>query len=156
MADDLQILAVLKRHNVPFVVIGGHAVVFHGYSRNTEDADVVWLRSPENEGKLLQALTEMDAHYISDDIDPGTGIERIHPVTPTFIQTQRLLMLTTRYGFLDIFDYIPGLPKEDVQQLFASSIEHDGLRYASLYWLRQMKCASGRSKDQLDLENLPE
>lgn len=34
---------VMARHNVPFVVIGAHAVSFHGYLRATED-----LRDLEN------------------------------------------------------------------------------------------------------------
>ncbi|HPA20912.1 MAG TPA: hypothetical protein PLU30_24400 [Verrucomicrobiae bacterium] len=37
------ILDVLARTDVPFVVIGGHAVNFHGYVRTTEDADAGFL-----------------------------------------------------------------------------------------------------------------
>lgn len=57
MADDLQLLNVLKHHGVPFVIIGGHAVNFHGYGRATEDTDVIWLRSPEAENALFLALS---------------------------------------------------------------------------------------------------
>ncbi|MDZ7620121.1 MAG: hypothetical protein U1E05_24220 [Patescibacteria group bacterium] len=55
-----------------------------------------------------------------------------------------------------LFDYIPGHPDEPVERLFASAIERGGYRYASLPWLRAMKMAADRSKDRLDLENLPE
>ncbi len=156
MPDDLELLGVLRSHGVPFVIIGGHAVNFHGYGRATEDTDVVWLRSPEAERALLAALTEINARYIGKDVDPATGIERTYPITLPFIQASRLMMLCTRYGFLDLFDHIPGLPKEDVGQFLASSIESEGLRYVSLHWLREMKELSNRTKDRLDLENLPE
>jgi len=43
-----------------------------------------------------------------------------------------------------------------VEQLFASAVEHGRYKYASLQWLRAMKLAANRPKDQIDLENLPE
>jgi len=155
MSDDFELLAVLRRYGVPFVIIGGHAVNFHGYVRATEDADVVWLRSPQSEQALFEALTELEARFIGNQIDPATGIEQTYPVTAAFIEASSLMMLLTRYGFLDLFDYVPGLPQLQPAELLASSIESEGLRYVSLDRLRQMKQTSGRSKDQLDLENLP-
>lgn len=156
MAPDIELLETLKRHGVPFVTVGGHAVNFHGYRRATEDVDVVWLRTPENEVLLLAALTEVGASYIGKEIDPKTGIERMYPVTLPYIQANRLLMLWTRCGFFDLFDYIPGYPDVDAQELFSTSIDADGIRYCSLDWLRKMKKAAARTKDLLDLENLPE
>ena len=156
MPDNLEILGVLKRHGVPFFVIGAHAVNFHGYGRATEDMDIVWVRSSQAEQSLLAALKEIDGCYIGNEIDPATGIERTHAVSLPFIQANHLMMLLTRFGFLDLFDYAPGLPNEDVRQLLASSVEFEGFRYASLQLLRKMKQASGRPKDRTDLENLPE
>ncbi len=69
MRDDITIFETLRRCGVPFVIVGGHAVNFHGFNRNTEDADVVWLRSDAAEASLLNALTELQAQYIGDDID---------------------------------------------------------------------------------------
>jgi hypothetical protein len=156
MLPDVSILEPLKRHGVPFVIVGGHAVNFHGYVRSTEDVDIVWLRSPATETGLFAALTELDAQYIGADIDPETGIERTHPVSRERIQSHHLLMLLTKYGFLDLFDYIPGSAGTDVNELFEASVENSGFRFSSLGWLRKMKKASGRTKDLLDLENLPE
>jgi hypothetical protein len=42
MSDDFELLDVLRRHGVQFVIIGGHAVNFHGYGRATEDTDIVF------------------------------------------------------------------------------------------------------------------
>ena len=76
MAPDRSVLDVLHRHGVPFVVIGGHAVNYHGHLRATEDTDVVWQRSVDSEPRLLAALEELSAEWIGDEVDPATGIER--------------------------------------------------------------------------------
>jgi hypothetical protein len=151
-----QLIDVLLKHDVPVVIIGGHAVTYHGYVRATEDIDVVFMRTIESEQALLAALTEVNAHWIGDEIDPATGLERVFPVSLSFVQASRLMMLTTDLGYLDIFDFIPGFPDHSVCEIFGSALETDGRKFASLAWLRKMKAATGRVKDQLDLENLPE
>jgi hypothetical protein len=45
--DPLAIFHTLAAAGIPFVIIGGHAVNFHGYIRTTEDADIVFRRTPE-------------------------------------------------------------------------------------------------------------
>src|SRR4051812_45492108 len=97
----------LANAGLPFVVIGGHAVSFHGHIRATEDVDIVWLRSPESEPILESALRHINASWISDEIDPSTNIERLVPVSISYIRTHHLMMLVTDLGFLDIFDYLP-------------------------------------------------
>jgi hypothetical protein len=61
------LIAALARHGVPFVVVGGHAVNFHGHIRLTEDTDVLWMRSRESEVALLAALQEVNACWISNE-----------------------------------------------------------------------------------------
>ncbi len=152
--SQLDLLRLLARHGVPFVIIGGHAVGFHGHVRATEDVDVVWVRSPAAEAALLPALREVNAQWISDEIDPATRLERLVPVSEAYINSHHLMMLVTDYGFLDLFDYVPGLPGADAQELFEQSIESDNLRYASLDWLRRMKKAADRPQDRADSEQL--
>jgi Nucleotidyl transferase of unknown function (DUF2204) len=152
--DDNEIFRALQRHGVDFVIVGGHAVNFHGHTRLTEDVDIVWLRSEDAATKLLGALTEIEAQYIGKEIDPATKIERLYPINLPFIRLTHLMMLVTRFGFLDIFDYVPSLPEEDITELLRTSVEFRGLKYASLDWLRKMKEKAGRPKDREDLENL--
>src|ERR1035437_6219022 len=117
MFPDRTLFHLLGRHGGPFVVVGGHAVHFHGHERMTEDADVVWMRSPDAEARLLRALEEAEACRIGNDIDPATGIERLYPVGAGYIHANHLMMLWTKFGFLDLFDYIPGYLDEDPKQL---------------------------------------
>jgi hypothetical protein len=149
------LIDVLSKHDVPFVIIGGHAVAYHGYVRATEDTDIIFLRSVEAEAALYEALVEVNARWIANEIDPETHIEYTHPVSPAYIRGTHVMMLLTDDGFLDIFDYIPGYPNEPVDELLASSQESAGWRFVSLKWLRRMKQAANRPKDRLDLENLP-
>jgi hypothetical protein len=65
------------------------------------------------------------------------------------------MMLCTTAGFLDLFDHVPGHPSVPVSAVWEAAVELDGIRFASLEWLRRLKRASGRPKDLLDLENLP-
>jgi hypothetical protein len=64
-------------------------------------------------------------------------------------------MLCTDFGFLDVYDYIPGFPDTPVQELLADSIASGNLRFVSLSWLRRLKAQAARHKDLDDLEHLP-
>lgn len=148
------IFSVLKAHRVPFVVIGGHAVNYHGVLRTTEDCDVVFRRGPGTERRLLAALEEIHAAWISNEKDPRTGIERLVPVTLSYVRSCHAMLLCTDLGYLDVFDYVPGIPSAAAADLFDDAKLADGVRYVSLPWLRRLKQASGRPKDLLDLEAL--
>jgi len=149
------LLDVLSSHSVPFVIIGGHAVAYHGFVRATEDTDVVFRRTPASELSLLAALSEVNARWIGNEIDPDTGIERTFAVSLPYIRGSRMMMLVTDIGFLDVFDYIPGYPNDPVEQLFETAVQEERYKYASLRWLRAMKAAANRPQDRIDLENLP-
>ena len=151
--DDI-ILEALTRHAVPFVVIGGMAVIEHGYVRVTEDTDIVFRRGDATDASLLAALRELKACWISAEKDPATGVEKLVPVSAAHVAGHHLMMLHTDVGFLDLFDYIPGFPEEPVDLLFADAVMRHGVRFASLHWLRRMKEKAGRPKDLDDLANL--
>ena len=155
MAPDVGLLSTLARHGVPCVVIGGHAVNYHGHLRTTEDTDLLWLRSAASEAALFAALKELNAEWIGAEIDPATGIEQTHPVTAPFVRARPLMMLCTSMGYLDLFDHVPGLPDATVAELIDSACDLDGIRYVSLPWLRRLKTASARPRDLADLDNLP-
>ena len=59
----LELLRVLTRHRVNFIVVGGVSAVLHGAPVTTFDLDVVHARNPENVARLLSALDELEAVY---------------------------------------------------------------------------------------------
>lgn len=149
-----KLLDILARHQVPVVIIGGHAVNYHGHLRVTDDVDLIWWRTPGSEAALLRALGEVNACWISNERDPATGLEKLVSVSLPYLTSTHLMMLVTDLGFLDLFDYVPGCNDVTVESIFADSIVDGDRRYVSLSWLRRMKESVGRSKDIDDLKEL--
>jgi len=56
-----ELLPLLVRHGVRFIVIGGGAGMMHGSARLTLDLDVVYSRDPDNIRSLAEALAPYDA-----------------------------------------------------------------------------------------------
>jgi hypothetical protein len=103
---------------------------------------------------LFDALQSVCACWISDEIDPTTNIEKTVPVSQSFISSKHLMMLTTDYGYIDIFDYIPEYPDEPVETIFQDALMMDRFEIVSLNWLKKLKAASGRQKDKDDIHHL--
>jgi hypothetical protein len=60
--DDFRDLLVeLHDAGAEFVVVGGHAVAFHGHPRATKDLDVLVRPSPENAERVYRALGSFGA-----------------------------------------------------------------------------------------------
>ncbi|MCZ7637537.1 MAG: hypothetical protein M5U12_16780 [Verrucomicrobia bacterium] len=55
--DFREFLQCLNAHAVEYLVIGGHAVAYHGYPRATADLDVWVAVNRTNAGRLVSALS---------------------------------------------------------------------------------------------------
>ena len=150
-----RLLEMLVAHSVSFVIIGGHAVNYHGYIRSTEDIDLIFRRDDNSDEGLFSVLKSVNAFWIGDEVDPKTGLEKTHAITPEYVQQQHMLLLGTDVGYADLFDFIPGMPNEPLDDLFADSIQDGCRRFVSLHWLKRLKVASDRPQDRIDLEHLP-
>ncbi len=79
LADDFsEFLRCLIARNVRFLVVGGHAVSFHGYPRFTHDVDVVILPEQDNAEAVLAALSDFGFGSVelraSDFLKPTTVV----------------------------------------------------------------------------------
>jgi len=63
----------LVEHGVDFIIVGGVSAVLHGAPLTTFDLDVVHSRTPDNIGRLLSALHDLDAYF------RGRGDQRLRP-----------------------------------------------------------------------------
>lgn len=54
--DVREFVALLNSHGVEFVIVGGHAVAFHGYPRYTGDIDLLVRPSADNAQRIVSAL----------------------------------------------------------------------------------------------------
>lgn len=148
--DPIGMLAILDRHRVRHVVIGGLAAAAHGSPSVTQDLDICYDRDPENLGRLAAALHEVRARL--------RGAEEEVP----FILDARTFQggghftFTTDAGDLNCLGEPPGTNGYDDLATGASAMDFDGLRVdvASLDDLIRMKRAAGRPKDRVELEIL--
>ena len=56
--DVKELLRLLHEHRVRYLVVGGEAVIHHGYPRLTGDVDLFYDRAPRNARRLFAALEE--------------------------------------------------------------------------------------------------
>jgi len=56
--DFRELLALLNKHGVEYLVVGGYALAFHGAPRFTGDMDLLVRAAPENARRILDALDE--------------------------------------------------------------------------------------------------
>src|SRR5258708_7354328 len=57
-ADILEFVHLLQVHKVKYIVVGGEAVIYHGYPRFTGDIDFFFSDAPENVQAIFAALRE--------------------------------------------------------------------------------------------------
>jgi hypothetical protein len=145
---DEEILAFwrqLDQQNVRYIMLGGFATNFHGYSRATDDMDL-WLEDTlENRKKLRQAIK----NHGSGDYEP---LERVQFI-PGWTEV-RLLS-----GFkLDLMTTVKGLESltfaEYYNMAVVAEIEGVPVRFLNYNHLIESKKAANRLKDQLDVQEL--
>lgn len=66
--DFRDILVELHRAGARFVVLGGHAVAFHGHPRATKDLDVLVEADPSNAKRVYAALAAFGAPLSSFEV----------------------------------------------------------------------------------------
>ncbi len=54
--DFEELLELLTKHSVKYLIVGGYAVAFHGYPRFTNDIDIFYELSEENVKKITDCL----------------------------------------------------------------------------------------------------
>ena len=81
--DFLDLLIELNRVDAKYLLVGGHAVAFHGRPRATKDFDLWIEASPDNAQRVVAALTAFGAPLgkltESDFAHPGNGFRMGSP-----------------------------------------------------------------------------
>jgi predicted nucleotidyltransferase len=134
----------LNNNNVEYILVGGYAVILHGYRRVTGDMDIWVNRTKENYSRLVSAFNEFRL--------------------PVFDMTEERFLSPDS---VDVFSYgrppvsidiITQLKGVNFNEAFsqAQTFEEEGLkiRFIHLNNLIQAKKAAGRHKDLDDIEKL--
>ncbi len=143
MTDFPRLLHCLTTGNVEFIIIGGFAATAHGSAHVTVDLDVVYRRTPENNGRLVQALEPLSPFLRG----APPGLPFCFDV-PT-IERGLNFTLVTSAGDLDLFGEATGggtydalLPHSEVRALLDLEC-----RFVNLEMLIHLKRAAGRPRD---------
>jgi aminoglycoside-2''-adenylyltransferase len=137
------LLRLLNRHEVRYLIIGGFAVAWHGYPRATGDIDIWVGQAPANAPRIVRALKEFGFDV------PGLD-EKV-------FQSPRKVV---RMGFppmrVELFTTIPGVAFDTCyRERVETELGGVSTNIISLRHLRKNKKATGRSRDLDDLRNLP-
>lgn len=143
--EHVEILRVLLKNKVKFLVVGGVAVNYYGFSRPTGDLDV-WLE-PTSESRDLLVATLRELEILEEDLELIQNADFTVPMafhignTPPFI--------------IDFLTKIVGVKWPEAWEM--KSIEKvDGLEipFIHINHLKQNKMIAGRHKDLEDLKQL--
>lgn len=145
LADDLrEFVGLLNSHGVEYLIVGGHAVAYHGYPRYTGDLDVFVRRSDENAAKLIALL--IDFGFGALDLD-----------ATAFTEPDTVVQLGHPPNRVDLITQISGVEFGDAWETRVDALL-DGIPVPMLgrNELLANKRASGRAKDLADLRELEE
>lgn len=141
--DFREFLTCLNEAGVEYLLVGGHAVAYHGYVRPTRDMDVWVAVSPGNADCLVRAVNSFFHGAL-----PGLTRD-------WFLDGENI----TRFGAApNLIEIIPQISGGDFAKAFArritATIDGQPVHLISLDDLVANKKASARLKDLADVEQL--
>lgn len=143
--DFEDILLTFYRHKVNYMVVGGYAVNFHGYERNTSDLDL-WVKSTsENLGCIISALKEM-----------GFDNDSIEHINKFDLDKPFLFHIGSKPNDIEVFNFVTGVKYEDAEphKILFNYTAEEKIYFISIRDLIVNKMLTGRSQDKLDVEML--
>ena len=140
--DFRDLLALFNAHHVEYIIVGAHALAYHGAPRYTGDMGILVRPHPENAKRIMEALDEF-------------GFGSLGLVAQDFTAPDRVTQLGVAPVRIDIVTSITGVSWEEaaagrVQGSYGDVVVHFLGRQEFIL----NKRALGRKKDQADLEAL--
>jgi hypothetical protein len=142
--DFKELLESFNAHRVEYLIVGAYALAAHGVVRTTGDIDLWVNPTPENAGRILQALEEF-------------GVGGLDLSTADFVKPEHVVQLGVQPVRVDIITAIDGVKWDDAWRgKFAGEYGSVPTHYLGRREFVANKRASGRPKDLADLEALDE
>jgi len=140
--DFIDFIELLNKHQVEYLVVGAHALAFHGRPRHTGDLDI-WIRpSLENASKLVKTINDF-------------GFGSLGLTVEDFIKENYVTQLGYPPLRIDILNSISGVFFEEAYlHKINGEIEGMAISFISVQDFIENKKASGRSKDFADIDLL--
>lgn len=137
-----ELLVILNRREVSFLICGGHALAFHGYPRLTMDLDIFILPSKDNARKVMNALN--DFGFGNAGI-PSSAFETPGTAVTLGVQPNQIDLLTPPGDVTDEKVFDRGVPGD---------LNGATVKFISKPDLIMVKKLAGRKKDLADIEEL--
>jgi hypothetical protein len=161
LTESLDAPALFRRFHeaeVRYVVVGGFAVIAHGFQRFTKDLDVCPDPAPDNLARLASMLADLGARHAGLG-DFGPEEFPFDPTDPGQLAEGGNFRLETPLGDLDVMQWIPGIPGGPaydhlVRGALTAPVHGIPVTVCSLRDLREMKRTADRPQDRIDLEAL--
>lgn len=142
--DFREFLEALNQHSVRYLLVGGYAVIMHGYSRTTGDMDLWIDRTPENYDNLKKAFDTFKMPVFDMTLE-------------NFLATEKFEVF--RFGRKPVaIDIMVKMADFNFDECYkrANYFEDNGLSIPVVHIndLIAAKKIAGRSKDMDDIEHL--
>jgi predicted nucleotidyltransferase len=142
--DFVDFLNALKECNVEYILVGGYAVIYHGYNRTTGDLDVWVNPTKENYRKLILAFNKF-------------GLSLFDMTEELFLVNKELNVFT--FGrppvCIDLLTRLKGLNFDEVYpSSYQTEFSGVDVRMIDLPDLIRAKKASNRPKDIDDINHI--
>lgn len=138
----INLIRLLNEEGVEYVVLGGHAVIAHGYLRTTGDVDIFVRPNHSNAIKILKAMERYG--YTDGEFD-----------LEDFIKVPSYLSFGRYDGWIDIMTFTLGVSFDECyDNRLILEIQGVPVNFIGLRQLVENKRAIGRPQDLRDLENL--
>jgi|ERR1043166_2809567 hypothetical protein len=137
-----EFLRLLRAEGVEYLLVGGWAVIHHGYPRPTTDLDIWIAIGAENASRVVRTLRKF-------------GFDISLPIE-LFLQEEKILRFGTPPNLIEIMTSASGVRFEDCYGArLETTLDNEPVSLIDLRNLRINKQAAGRLKDLADLEELP-
>ncbi|MGI4832540.1 MAG: hypothetical protein ACRYFK_03665 [Janthinobacterium lividum] len=139
--DYLSLLRLFHAERVEYVIVGGYAIIAHGYLRTTGAIDL--LARPTAARRVVRAP---ERHGFTQ----GEFEEADFTTQPNFLSFSHADL------WIDLLTEVRGVSFEEcAHNALVTEVEGVLIRYINLGALHKAKAATARPQDLLDLENLP-
>ena len=138
-----KLATILEQHKIPYMIIGGQAVLLYGEPRLTKDIDITLGVGPEYLEKLLLISKELRLKVLVNDVQEF--------VNQTFV----LPVLEVKSGFrVDFIFSVSIYEKTALKRVSYVKIGKSKVRFTSIEDLIIHKIIAGRPRDIEDIKNV--
>jgi hypothetical protein len=140
--DLREFIESLNSHGVEYLIVGAHALAFHGFPRYTGDVDVLLRPTPENASRMEQVLIAFSFASL--------GLK-----AADFLHAGRVVQLGMAPNRIDLLTSLTGVTFEEAwDRRVRGDLDGVPVVFLSRETLIKNKRATGRTQDAADVEKL--